>query len=147
MRRSARAISAAALLLSTACAGGGLAFASSRRPVDATLLLSCAQNVAANDGLSDVRVTADRLEARSLSDPTRRAGADAASYDALTVALAPTQRGPQLIVGGATYALRELRSGGVGTSAGRAAWERVAPSERVALARDAILAQCGALGR
>jgi hypothetical protein len=149
MRRPLRAFTLGAALLSAACAGHGLNLRPSSRPTDPALLLSCARSVASERGLGEITQPAGSLElqAKSAVDASNSAEhAATPSYDVLTVKISQAQKGVRMLVGGASYVLRQLRGGGVGTSAAKTEWVGTQPSERVALVRDAVLTQCGTLG-
>src|SRR5438067_290338 len=147
MRRSARVLSlvvpALTAALASACAGHGITLGPAGHPTDPALLLSCARSVATERGLGDVTQPAGALELQAKSTIT----APTPSYDLLTVKIAQEKKGDfRMLVGGASYALRQLRSSGVGTSSSKPEWVGTSPSERVALVRDAVLTQCGTLG-
>lgn len=149
MRRPLRAFTLGASLLSAACAGHGLTFRPTARPADPALLLSCARNVASERGLGEITMSAEPMQLQAKSAVDVSAGAERAatpSYDVLTVQLSRAKQGVRMLVGGASYALRQLRGGSIGSSAAKTEWVGTPPSERVALARDAVLSQCGTLG-
>jgi hypothetical protein len=149
MRRPLRAFPLGAALLSAACSGHGLTLRPSARPADPALLLSCARNVAAERGLGEVTMSAEpmQLQAKSAVDVSAAAERSTTpSYDVLTVQLSHAKQGVKMLVGGASYALRQLRGASIGSSAAKTEWVGTQPSERVALARDAVLSQCGTLG-
>ena len=150
MRRPVRAFVFGASLLSAACAGHGLTLRPTARPSDPALLLSCARNVATERGLGEITMSAEPMELQAKSVVDVSAGAERGgtpSYDVLTVQLSRgAKQGVRMLVGGASFALRQLRGGGIGSSAAKTEWVGTQPSERVALARDAVLTQCGTLG-
>jgi hypothetical protein len=146
MRRTARAFTIVATLVATAaCNRNGLNLAVSNHPTDPALLMSCARSVASDRGLPVISQSDGTLQAKSVV-ATPGDESVAPSYDVLTVKLSPAKRGLSMLVGSASFALRQLRGGGVGTAAAKTEWVGTAPSTRVALARDAVLAQCGSLG-
>jgi len=145
----ARCTCASVLVLATACAGRGLTFSTTTRPNDPNLLLSCARNVASEQGLGVVTERSGQFELEAKSPPeapapSSSASAAAQTYDVLTVKLSPVKRGFEMLVGSASYALRSLR--GATADAAKSEWVGTSPSSRVALARDAVLTQCGNLG-
>ena len=149
MRRPLRAFTLGAALLSAACAGHGISLGTSNRPTDPALLLSCARSVASERGLGEITQSPETMELQAksavdVSTPSERGTTP--SYDVLTVKIAQAKQGLRMLVGSSSYALRQLRAGGVGTSAAKTEWVGTPPSERVALARDAVLSQCGTLG-
>ena len=146
MRRSARAFTLGATLLSAACAGHGITLSTTSRPADPALLLSCARSVASEHGLAQITQSSAQLEARTPMAVQTSEERGSASYDVLTVKLSRAKEGLRMLVGSATYALRGLRAGGVGSSTVKTEWVPLAPSEQVALARDAVLNKCGTLG-
>jgi hypothetical protein len=146
----ARSACLSALLLTTACAGRGLTFATTTRPNDPNLLLSCARTVAADQGLGVVTQSSEQFELQAksaveaASEPSAAAPQGDQTYDVLTVKLSPAKRGFEMLVGSASYVLRSLRP--AGADAAKNEWVGTSPSSRVALARDAVLTQCGNLG-
>ncbi|MBV9879976.1 MAG: hypothetical protein JO180_05735 [Gemmatirosa sp.] len=150
MRRRASAIvlTLAAPLALAACAGHGLTLSTgSNAPPDPTLLLSCARAVAADRGLGVISQAPEQFELQARS-AVESSVAAAPSYDVLTVKLSPAKRGFRMLVSSASYALHQLRGAtGPGSSvAPKTEWIGTSPSSRVALARDAVLDQCGSVG-
>ena len=141
----ARSVCLSAVLVS-ACAGRSLTFATTTRPNDPNLLLSCARTVATDQGLGVVTQANGQLElqAKSAVEGPEDAPSAPRTYDVLTVKLSPAKRGFEMLVGSASYVLRSLRPGG--KDAANDEWAATSPSQRVALARDAVLTQCGNLG-
>jgi hypothetical protein len=147
MRRSALALTFGVTLLTAACSRNGMQLAVSNKPADPSLLLSCARSVASERGLGEITQNSEAMElqAKSAVD-VAASGGTAPSYDLLTVKLSPARKGLRMLVGSASYALRQLRSGGVGSAAQKSEWVSTSPSTRVALVRDAVLDQCGTIG-
>ena len=150
MRRpSLLALALGVSLIGTACAGRGPNIGSRSRPTDPALLLSCARSVASERGLGEVTLSPESMELQAKSSvavsPTSARG-PAPSYDVLTVRISRAKQGLRMLVGGASYAMRQLRGGG-GTSTATPEWGGTQPWERVALVRDAVLDQCGTLGK
>jgi hypothetical protein len=127
------------LILSAGCAGRGISLSTNNHPQDPALLLSCARAVATDQGLGVVTQSSDAFEIQAKSS------VDTPTRDVLTVTLSPAKKGFQMLVGGASYVVRQLR-GGTGDAV-RSEWVGTSPSHRVAVARDAVLTQCGSLGR
>lgn len=146
MRRSARAFTLGATLLgAAACNRNAMNLAVANHPANPALLMSCARTVATERGLADVTQSSETLQAKSAVAAAGEQGVTP-TYDVLTVTLSPAKQGLRMLVGSTSFVLRQLRNGGVGTSAAKAEWVGTAPSSRVALARDAVLTQCGSLG-
>ena len=148
MRRTARAFTLGATLLSAACAGHGISLRSTSHATDPSLLLSCARSVASERGLGDITqpVGALELQAKSSVEMPAPETDGTPSYDVLTVKLSPWRSGFRMLVGSTSYALRQLRTASVGTSVARSEWVGTQTSTRVALVRDAVLNQCGTIG-
>jgi hypothetical protein len=153
MRRRVPSLALALLVAPLgACAHGISLTTGSSSPPDPALLMSCARSIATDQGLGVISQPPGQYEMQAKSvveTPTTPDRAAAPSYDVLTVKLSPAKEGFRMLVGSASYVLRQLRgvtTGGSSAGGSKAEWVGTSPSTRVALARDAVLTKCGSLG-
>lgn len=149
MRRRAPLLALALVVLPLGACSRAIALATgSSSPPNPDLVLSCARAVATDRGLGVISATSDELQAKSAVETNATSATP--SYDVLTVKLSPAKQGFRMLVGSASYVLRQLRGatpqGGSSAGGSKAEWVGTQPSTRVAMARDAVLNKCGSIG-
>lgn len=111
-------------------------------------VLACAAEVAEQTGLPIIERAGQGDELRALSSDALAAGTGAGdgeqAVDAVVVSLGTRTFGDRVRHG--LWVLAQTFHRQRGGTAGGAAWQAAAPSERAVGARDAILARCGTLG-